>query len=101
MAMNFRRAVVDAKRPNIAIDALNHGIAGDADRSEYLQTAINDAAERLRTEDLAHAGFIARVRMLVQQPGGVPDCEPREMQIDGIIGEHESDAPMFADRAAE
>ena len=66
MTMNFGRAVIDSKRPNVAIDALDNRVAGDADRSEYLQTAIDDAAERLRTEDFAHARFVARTRVLVQ-----------------------------------
>ena len=65
MTMNFGRAVIDSKRPNVTIDALDNRVAGDADRSEYLQTAIDDAAERLRTEDFTHARLIARARVLV------------------------------------
>jgi len=47
MAMNFGRAVVDPKWPNIAIDALDHRVARNADRSEYLQASIDDAPKRL------------------------------------------------------
>ena len=48
MTMNFGGTVVDPKWPNIAIDELDDRVSGDADRSEYLQTAIDDTAQGLR-----------------------------------------------------
>ena len=39
--------------------------------------------------------------MTIQQPGRVPDRQTRQMQIDFIVGQHEADALVLADRAAE
>src|SRR6201999_1136892 len=99
--MNFGRSVVDTERPNIPVDALDNRVAGDADRAEDLQTAIDHATKRLGAKNLAHAGLVAGMRMLVEKPGGVPDRQPRHVQIDGVVGKHEADALMFADESAE
>jgi len=83
--MDFRGTIVDAEWPDIAIDALDDRVPRDADRSKYLQAAIDHPAESLRTKHFGHAGFIARVLMTIQQPGRVPDRQTRQMQIDFIV----------------
>src|SRR5271165_3009708 len=101
MPMDFRGTIVDAEWPDIAIDALDDRVARDADRSKNLQAAIDHPSESLRTKHLGHAGFIARVLMTIQQPSCMPDRQTRQMQIDFIVGQHEADALVLADRAAE
>src|SRR5579863_1880872 len=100
-AMDLRRPVVDAKGADVAIGALDYGVVGDAHPAENLQRTIDDAPSRLRAEDLAHAGFIARLLALIEHPRRVPDREAAERQLVFIIGEHEADPLMLADRAAE
>src|SRR5580700_620418 len=96
MAVNFGGTVVDAERSDVAINALDDGVARYPNRSKNLQTAIDHPAERLGTEHLGHAGFVARVLMTIQQPSRMPNRQARQMQIDFIVGQHEADALMFA-----
>src|ERR1700683_766388 len=99
--MDFRGAVVDAKRPDIPVNSLDDGIAGDSHTAQDLQRAIDDAAQRLRAEHLVHAGLVARLLALTEHPGRLPDGEQEEIDLDLIVGEHEADALMLADRTAE
>src|SRR5689334_16512901 len=99
--MDFRGSVVDAERADIAIDALDHGIVGDTHPAEHLKRSIDHAAERLGAVNLVHAGFLAGLLMLIEQPCGVPDREAAKIDVDLVVGEHKADALMFADGAAE
>ena len=58
-------------------------------------------SERLGAEHFGHAGFVTRVLVTIQQPSRLPDCQTRQMQIDFVVGKHETDALMVADYAAE
>ena len=99
--MDFGRTVVDPEWADIAVNPLHDSIAGDADRTENLDAAIDHAIQRFGTEHLGHAGLVARFVALVEKPGSMPDRQARHMQIDFIVSEHESDALMFADRLSE
>src|SRR5206468_7117865 len=99
--MNFRRAVVDPERTDVAKGALDHRVARDADRSENLDTAIDDTEQRFRNKDFTHGGFVTRLLMLVEFPGRVPDGQARHVQVDLVIGQHESDPLVLAERPSE
>ena len=99
--VNLGRTVVNSERPDVAIDTLDNRVTGDTDRSKDLQAAIDHPTESFRTEHLGHAGLVARVFMTIQPPSRMPNCQARKMQIYFIVGQHEPDALMFAERAAE
>ena len=67
-AMHFRRPVVDAKRPRVAIEALQDQVARDAQGAAHLDRPVDDAAHRLGDEHLAHRRFLPRLVAALQQP---------------------------------
>src|SRR5262249_22009469 len=99
--MNFRWPVIDPEWSDIAINALDDRVARDADRSQNLQAAIDHPAKGLGTEYFGHASFVARLLVTVQQPRRMPNRQTRQMQIDLIVGQHETDALVLADRATK
>src|SRR5579875_456018 len=100
-AVHFRRAVIDAERADLAEQPRDDRIVGDAEPAQDLHAAIDDAPDRLRADDFGHARFVAGALAPVEQPCGVPDDEPARMQIHLIVGKHEPDALVFAQRPAE
>ena len=83
------------------VDSLNDCIPCDPNGSQDLEAAIDHSAEGLGAEDFDHAGLVAGAIVSVEEPRRVPYREATEMEIDLVVGDHEADALMLADRPAE
>jgi len=55
----------------------------------------------LRADDLGHARFVRAALALVEHPGGVPDHEAALVDVHRVVGEHEADPLVLAQRLAE
>ena len=100
-AMHFRRTVIDSKRADVAVDAFDHRVGGDAEAAENLQRTIDHPPERFRAEHLAQAGLVARALAAIEQPGRLPDREAAQMQVGRVVGKLKPHALMLADKLAE
>src|SRR5438132_10435632 len=66
-----------------------------------LHAAVDDAPDRLRADDLGHARFVGAAPALVEDPGGVPDNEKAVVDVHRVVGEHEADPLVLAQRLAK
>src|SRR5262249_17487274 len=76
-------------------------VVGDAEAAQDLHAAVDDPPDRLRADDLRHARLVPAPLTLVEDPGGVPNDEPALVDVHLVVGEHEADTLMLADRFAE
>src|ERR1700687_1066248 len=100
-AMHFRGSVVDSERSNVAVDALDHRVGGNAKSAENLRRTIDHPAKRLGTEYLAQTGLVARSLAAVEQPCGMPDRQAAQMQVRRVVGKLNPHALVLADELAE
>ena len=100
-AVHLRRAVVDAERADVAEDALDHRVARDAQAAQDLHRAVGDAGDRLGADHLGHRAFVRRPLAAVEHPGGVPDRQPRDVDVHLVVGQHERHALVLAELLAE
>jgi hypothetical protein len=101
VSMHLRGAVVDAKRAQIGKDARDDRLVRYPLSTEDLDAAIDDAPRRFRHDHLRATRLVQREFASVQDPGAVPDREARRMQVHLVVGEHEADPFVLADRLAE
>src|SRR5579864_2311910 len=100
-AVDFGGAVIDAERADLAEEPGDDRVVGDAEPAEHLHAAVDDAPDRLRADHLGHARFVAAALALVEHPGGVPDDEAAGVQIHLVVGQHEADPLVLAERLPE
>src|SRR5215472_862892 len=100
-AVDFGGAVIDAERAHVAEDAGDDRVVGDAEAAQDLHAAVDDAPDCLGADDLGHAGLVRPALAAVEDPGGVPDHQPGLVQIHLVVGEHEADTLVLAERLAE
>src|SRR5579864_768074 len=74
-AVDFGGAVVDAERADLAEEAGDDRVVGNAEAAEDLHRAVDDAPDRFRADHLRHARFVAAALAPVEHPGGMPDRE--------------------------
>src|SRR6202451_1847020 len=72
-AMYLGGAVVDAERADLAKDARDDRVVGDAEPAQHLHRAVDDAPDRLGADHLGHARFMPPTLTLVEHPGAMPD----------------------------
>ncbi len=99
--MDLGRAVVDAERAQVREDPRDDRFIGDALAAQHLHAAVDDAPRRLGNDHLGAARFVQRELAAVEHPRAMPDRESRDVQVHLVVGEHESDAFVLADRLAE
>src|SRR5271169_4812914 len=100
-AMHLGGAVIDAERADFAEEPRDNRVVGDAEPAEDLHAAVDDAPDRLRADHLGHARLVSAALTAVEHPGRVPDHQPALMDVHLVVGEHEPDPLMLADRLAE
>ena len=69
--------------------------------AEHLHRAVGDGERHVVGEALGEAGLARRVAALVEAPGGLPHQQPRGVDLDRHLGEHERDRLALGDRLAE
>ena len=99
--MDLRRTVIDAEGADVAEEAGDDRVVGDAEPAQDLHAAVDDAPDRLRADDLCHARFVRAALALVEHPGGVPDDEPALVDVHRVVGEHEAHPLVLAQGLAE
>src|SRR5262249_52751479 len=99
--MHLGRPVVDAESADVAVEALQHEVARDATSAADLYRTVDDAADRLGDEDLAHRRFLSRLLATFQLFGGVEDHQPRGVQFDCRIGDHPLQRLVLGEELAE
>src|SRR3954452_1482810 len=99
--MHLAGAVIDAERADLLEQAGDDRVVGDAETAEDLHAAIDDAPDRLGADHLGHARFVAAPLAFVQNPGAMPDREARGVDVHLVVGEHEPDPLVLAERLAE
>ncbi|PAV67246.1 hypothetical protein WR25_02371 [Diploscapter pachys] len=100
-AVHFARTVIDAERPDIAEDPLHHRVPGHPAPAQHLHRAINHPPQRLGADHLGHARVDIAPLALVEYPGAVPYRQAHHMQVHLVVGEHEADTLVLAQRFAE
>src|SRR5690349_3905989 len=100
-AMHFRRTVVDTECTQVGEDPRDDRFVGDALAAEYLHAAIDDAPGRFGHDDFRATRFVKSELSVVEHPRTVPDGETRDMEIHVVVGDHEANPFVLADRLAE
>src|SRR5690349_12397186 len=100
-AVHLRRAVIDPERADLAEEARVDRIVGDAETAQDLHAAVDDPPDRLGADDLRHARLVSASLALIENPGGMPDDEPALVDVHLVVGEHEADPLVLAERLAE
>src|SRR5262249_3503211 len=100
-AVHLGRAVIDAERAHLAKQPRDDRVIGDAEPTQDLHAAVDHAPDRLRADDFRHARFVAGALALIEQPSRVPDSQAAGVEVHLVVGEHETDPLMLAERLAE
>src|SRR5262249_20370765 len=73
---------------DIAVKSLQDEVATDATSATGLYRPVDDTADRLGDENLAHRRLLSRLLSAFELFGGVTDHQPRRVQLDGRVGDH-------------
>src|SRR3954452_22875676 len=98
--MYLAGAVIDAERSDLLEQAGDYRVVGNAETAQNLHAAIDDAPDRLGADHLGHARFVATPLAIVQNPGAMPDRETRGVDVHLVVGQHEPDPLVLAERLA-
>ena len=99
--MHFGRAVVNAERAEVREDPGDDRFIGDALAAQHLHATVDDAPRRFGNDHLRTARLVQCELAAVEHPRAMPDREPRDVEVHVVVGQHESDAFVLADRLAE
>src|SRR3954454_10241894 len=100
-ALDLRGALVDLEQLRVAHQLLDRVLLHVPVAAEDLHRVGRDLHRRVRGEALRVGGLQRRPLALVEQPGGLPDEQPRRLDLGGHVGDEEVDALVHRDRLAE
>src|SRR5437763_16700224 len=100
-AVHLRGSVIDAERPHLAEQPRDDRVVRNPEPAQDLHAAVDDPPDRFRAGDFRHARLMPRALALVEQPGRMPDRQSAGVQIHLVVGEHEADSLVLAERLAE
>src|SRR5215469_10133254 len=99
--MHLGGAVIDPERADLAEEARHDRVVGNAETAEDLHAAVDDPPNRFRADDLCHARLVPPPLTLIEKPSRVPDDQPALVNVHLVVGEHEADPLVLAERLAE
>src|SRR6185369_6476213 len=84
-AMHFARAVVNAECTHVIEYPHHNGLACHTASAKDLYASVDNAPLGLRAHNLGATRLIVAALTAIQQPCGVPDVQPRRLQVHVIV----------------
>src|SRR5438309_998271 len=99
--MHFARTVVNPERAQFAEYQLNDSIASHTGATHDLDVSIRNPEQRFGHRHLRHGGLEGARGAAVEDSSAPVDHQLRLLQLDLIIGQHETDALMINEQLPE